>query len=91
MNEPNEKLIQTIEDKNNHLTNSDIKRIAKQIERHTQRVNDLLQRIADSDHPHAANVIEALSDNGINPRTDVYSIVCDELYPDPIPIYSWEL
>lgn len=59
----------------NHLTNSAIKRIAKQLGRNLNKNNDLVLRIMESDHPKAQKIVDALENEGFLYLVDVESVV----------------
>lgn len=62
-----------------HLTNSAIKRIAKQIGRNLNKNNDLVLRIMESNHPKAQQIVDALENEGFLYLVDVETVVNDVL------------
>lgn len=58
-----------------HLTNSDIMRLAKQIENCFTKIDEYARRIESSDHPLRDDIIEALYGEQIFYTVDVVDIV----------------
>jgi hypothetical protein len=57
------------------MTDSQVLRLATSAEKALDRAYDLCKRIADSDHPNADDMRQALEDNCLLARWDVPSIV----------------
>lgn len=61
------------------MTDGDIVRIARQIDRLNRRIQELRADIADSDHPNAVAICDVLEDNGIPPYAWTTHCIDDHL------------
>ena len=68
--------------KKKHLTDSDLKKIAKSIIKHTYSINNLCEMIRDSDHPKAQKIWEDFWEQALVICTDARDIVNRRLGED---------
>ena len=69
------------------MTDGEIVKIIRQIDRHNERINELCIRIENSDHPHGEAIVEELRANGFDTAAWAVHIVRDLL----ISPENWEV
>lgn len=67
------------------MTDGEIVKLARMIDRHREAMTDLMQRIEDSDHPNATEIVEDLKHQVVSPAWATHIIRSHLRHPE-----QWE-